>query len=219
MCHHVAVPDPTAASHIRCSSVSTTCNRCISQRGETCTPCRAALKCSGVWPNPHASAWQRRIAMERRRDAHDDLELEVRRNAIDTARCQQTAIPPEEPQPDVDFVRAARRLHRAVSRGVALGLIIRGGTHAATALAALFRPAKPGQAPHPGVRVLDALRWGAFLGSFGGVYVGVDEAIRKLAGAERYGGNGTPLATLSATHHNVAHSTACMSRNMELTRR
>jgi hypothetical protein len=92
---------------------------------------------------------------------------------------------PIEPQPDLDSVRAAKRLHRAVTRGVAIGLIIRGGTHAATALAALFRKPKPGHAAHPGVRVLDALRWGAFLGSFGGVYVGVDEALRKVLGPTR----------------------------------
>ena len=51
------------------------------------------------------------------------------------------------------------------------------------------RGASSGASPPPGAggrgKLMDTLRWGAFLGSFAGTYVAADEAIALLGGAER----------------------------------
>lgn len=82
-----------------------------------------------------------------------------------------------------DKQRQFRRFYRATVRGFAIGFLLRGGLHSFTALARIAKRQAPG-----GVweRSLDSLRWACALGCFGGVYVGVDEALRSVLGCHRY---------------------------------
>jgi hypothetical protein len=82
----------------------------------------------------------------------------------------------------IDNHRQFRRLYRATVRGFVIGLLVRGGLHSVTALARVAKRQAPG-----GIweRSLDTVRWACALGCFGGVYVGVDEALRSLVGCNR----------------------------------
>ena len=104
---------------------------------------------------------------------------------------------------EYDTDRARSRLGAAVVRGATAGLALRGGLHLVSYLLglALARRGKAGAAAvarsdRPGVLELlrDTLRWGAFLGSFAGVYVFSDEAIALLGGRRRWVGLGGPGA-------------------------
>lgn len=91
-------------------------------------------------------------------------------------------------QYDVD--RAKDRLTNAVVRGASAGLALRGGLHLVTYVLGLLlakrgKGGKYGRRPGALELVQDTLRWGAFLGSFAGVYVFSDEAIALLGGRKR----------------------------------
>lgn len=101
---------------------------------------------------------------------------------------------------DYDVDRAADRLKQAVVRGATAGLALRGGLHLVSYLVGLLmaRRAKGKKAaghaaaaaaaaarPAALELVKDTLRWGAFLGSFAGVFVTSDEAIALLGGRKR----------------------------------
>lgn len=81
-----------------------------------------------------------------------------------------------------DKQRQFRRLYRATVRGFAIGFLLRGGLHSATALARVAKRQAPGGLRE---RALDSVRWACALGCFGGVYVGVDEALRSMFGCHR----------------------------------
>lgn len=83
-----------------------------------------------------------------------------------------------------DHERAKRRLTDAVVRGAAAGLVVRGGLHLASSTLRLLRPSRGTDRGKPDIwdMIRDTLRWGAFLGSFSGVFVTADEAIACLFG-------------------------------------
>lgn len=82
---------------------------------------------------------------------------------------------------DDSIVRVLQRMHRASFRGAAIGLSLRGGLHAVTSAVSAMRSRGSRQRPGP-PKLVDTLRWTAFLGAFGAVYVAVDEALRKFVG-------------------------------------
>ncbi|GAB4819141.1 hypothetical protein N2152v2_006187 [Parachlorella kessleri] len=91
-----------------------------------------------------------------------------------------------------DTDRARERLVSAVVRGATAGLALRGGLHLVTYLLGLALSHKRGRRGTPGNArpvalelVKDTLRWGAFLGSFAGVFVTSDEVIALLGGKKR----------------------------------
>ena len=95
---------------------------------------------------------------------------------------------------DYDIERARERLTHAVVRGATAGLALRGGLHLVSYIVGLLldrrrRKGGAGAAGNgrPGALELlkDTLRWGAFLGSWAGVYVLSDEAIALLGGKKR----------------------------------
>jgi hypothetical protein len=91
---------------------------------------------------------------------------------------------------EYDTDRARDRLANAVVRGATAGLALRGGLHLVTyvlglALSRKRGKAKPGSRPAALDMIRDTLRWGAFLGSFAGVFVLSDEAIALLGGRKR----------------------------------
>ena len=91
-----------------------------------------------------------------------------------------------------DTDRARERLVSAVVRGATAGLALRGGLHLVTYLLGLALSRKRGKRGTPanarpvGLELIkDTLRWGAFLGSFAGVFVTSDEVIALLGGKKR----------------------------------
>lgn len=78
--------------------------------------------------------------------------------------------------------RQFARFYRATVRGFAIGFLLRGGIHSVTALARVAKRQEPGGLWE---RSLDTARWACAMGCFGGVYVGVDEALRSLVGCHR----------------------------------
>lgn len=81
-----------------------------------------------------------------------------------------------------DKKRQFRRFYRATVRGFAIGFLLRGGLHSVSALARVAKRQQPGSLWE---RSLDTLRWASALGCFGGVYVGMDEALRSTIGCHR----------------------------------
>lgn len=81
-----------------------------------------------------------------------------------------------------DKQRQFRRLYRASVRGFAIGFLLRGGLHSVSAAARVAKRQAPGSLLE---RSLDTLRWACAVGCFGGVYVGVDEALRSVVGCHR----------------------------------
>ncbi|KAL4452113.1 hypothetical protein ABPG75_007775 [Micractinium tetrahymenae] len=92
---------------------------------------------------------------------------------------------------DYDRERAAQRLQDAVVRGAVVGLSLRGGLHLVGYLLQLLarrwrKRGGPSQAGADALALLrDTARWGAFLGSFSGLFVFWDELIAMLGGRKR----------------------------------
>ena len=86
-----------------------------------------------------------------------------------------------------ELFRALERLINASVRGAAAGLILRGGLHLVSQLVSLVvaskRKARRGLTLKQALD--DTLRYVAFLGSLGGVYVAVDEGIAAVFGKSR----------------------------------
>ncbi|KFM24545.1 hypothetical protein F751_2263 [Auxenochlorella protothecoides] len=103
---------------------------------------------------------------------------------------------------EYDMARAQDRLTIAVVRGACAGLAVRGGLHAVSYLAGRLmrsrRREQPSSGPTPVERLVETLRYGAFLGTFGGVYVSADELIAMLLGRSRTRGWRSLLAGLLA---------------------
>ena len=87
---------------------------------------------------------------------------------------------------EYDTRRAGERLGSAVVRGALCGLAVRGGLHTVSYLVSLL-PRKRGArgGPTPAERLIESLRYAAFFGTFGGVYVGADELIAMLLGRKK----------------------------------
>ena len=98
---------------------------------------------------------------------------------------------PPPVDPDFDGVRATARFANAVARGAATGALLRGGLHGASLLLAAVsgtsRRARRTAAGAPGLgaALADTARWAAFLGTYAGVVVGVDETIARSLGRAR----------------------------------
>eukprot|EP00884_Botryococcus_braunii_P003174 jgi/Botrbrau1/12858/Bobra.0188s0001.1 len=89
---------------------------------------------------------------------------------------------------EFDFQRAAGRLYDAVFRGACAGFCLRGGLNLLGLLLALLvkkRRQKRARARNVLAMARDTLRYTAFLGSFAGVYVCVDEGIAAVLGKKR----------------------------------
>ncbi|KAG7673374.1 hypothetical protein Ndes2526B_g03184 [Nannochloris sp. 'desiccata'] len=89
-----------------------------------------------------------------------------------------------------DTERAFQRTTDAVVRGAAAGLALRGGLNIVSYALGILMKSKQRKVKNqhrPGIKELvqDALRWGAFLGCFSGIFVSTDEAIACFAGAKR----------------------------------
>lgn len=85
---------------------------------------------------------------------------------------------------EYDTHRAKERLGNAVLRGALCGLAVRGGLHAVSFLVShLGKKKRAG--PSARERLMESLRYAAFFGTFGGVYVGTDELIAMLLGRKR----------------------------------
>lgn len=89
---------------------------------------------------------------------------------------------------ETNWERACIRAWTAFVRGATAGLALRGGLHLVSlALAAYGRTSEGGKIAsvsrrHP---LEETARYGAFLGSLGGVYVAVDEGIALLFGKKK----------------------------------
>lgn len=89
---------------------------------------------------------------------------------------------------EFDFQRAAGRLYDAVVRGACAGFCLRGGLNLLGLLLALLvkkRRQKRARARNVLAMARDTLRYTAFLGSFAGVSVCVDEGIAAVLGKKR----------------------------------
>jgi hypothetical protein len=89
-----------------------------------------------------------------------------------------------------DTERAFQRTTDAVVRGAAAGLALRGGLNIVSYALGILMKSKQRKVQNqqrPAIKELvqDALRWGAFLGCFSGIFVSTDEAIACFAGAKR----------------------------------
>ncbi|PSC71174.1 hypothetical protein C2E20_5468 [Micractinium conductrix] len=94
----------------------------------------------------------------------------------------------EEAGGTVGGISALERLQDAALRGALAGLTLRGGLHLVTYVLGLLvkgRRSTPASRPDGAAMVKDTLRWGAFLGSFSGLFVFWDEAIALLGGRKR----------------------------------
>lgn len=94
---------------------------------------------------------------------------------------------------EYDKQRAAQRLQDAVVRGAVVGMTLQGGLHLVGYLLNLLarrkrrRPAGGNAVvPASGAAILkDTARWGAFLGTFSGLFVFWDELVAMLGGRKR----------------------------------
>lgn len=117
-----------------------------------------------------------------------------------------------------DHERAGRRLTDAIVRGATAGLVVRGGLHLASSTLRLLRPSRGTDRGKPDVwdMIRDTLRWGAFLGSFSGVFVTADEAIACLFGHKRTAAWRALVAgalagpTLLLTGRNITHTSLAL---------
>jgi hypothetical protein len=142
------------------------------------------------------------MAQENKPEGDDELEYEGLWAATTSNRDPESAhgalirSPQHARSPsEGDLARALERLRHAILRGAASGAALRGGLHLLSLLLALGRGSKrrghvaPPDAPGSELTVRQALadtvRWAAFLASFGGVYVGVEEGLQALFGRQR----------------------------------
>ena len=87
---------------------------------------------------------------------------------------------------DPDLRRALSRWRTAVIRGAASGFLLRGGLHLVSlALLVLRRDKRQRREQSLWEKAVETWRYTAFLGSFSGVYVAVDEGLSRLFGKER----------------------------------
>lgn len=84
-----------------------------------------------------------------------------------------------------DTARARKRTSSAIVRGSISGLAFRGGLNLVSYLVAMLSKRPRHARPPARDLVKDALRWGAFLGSFSGIFVASDEIIACLGGRKR----------------------------------
>ena len=83
------------------------------------------------------------------------------------------------------------RLANAIARGAGTGFCIKGGIHLLSWIFALVVKSRRKRLQEAPLRTLleqalDTVRYTVFLGSLGGVYVGVDEGIANIFGRKRY---------------------------------
>ena len=87
---------------------------------------------------------------------------------------------------DPDLRRALSRWLTAVARGAASGFLLRGGLHLVSlALLVLRQDERQRREQSLWEKAVETWRYTAFLGSFSGVYVAVDEGLSRLFGKER----------------------------------